>query len=190
MRSAPARAYRSIDSRSAGTPMTEISMEPGSRPFSTARRSSSARPPATCSAVTPNGSHPSPHEAILLKALGAMLPRIIGGMRLRSRLGEAVHWRKAVVPALVRALLLRPELLHRLHGLPSLGPASVEVDAEQLPLLTQTAYSDAEQKPPARVHVQRGHLFGKSNGIAGRGRRRPRCRASGWSSRPRRGPGL
>ena len=142
-------------------------MEAGSRPFSTARRSSSAPPAGDLLSRYAQRQPPVAPRGDPLEGVGGHAAQDYRGMRLCSRLGEAVHRREAVVPALVRALLLCPELLHRLHGLPPLGPAAVEVDAEQLPLLPQTAHSDSKQKSPARVHVQRGHLFGKSDGVAG-----------------------
>ena len=86
--SAPASAYRSMDSGSAGTPMTDISISFGSRPLSSASRSSSERPWTTSSVVMSSGSQPSPHLAILLKTLGALLPSIIGGYGVAAGLGK------------------------------------------------------------------------------------------------------
>ena len=87
-------------------------------------------------------------------------------MRLLRRLRIAPHLGKVVVATVKLPFLFRPEHLHRLHRLPHLRPAMVEVAAQQLRLLPVPPRAHAEQEAAPAQQVERGDLFGQHQRVA------------------------
>ena len=81
-------------------------------------------------------------------------------------LGYRLYRREVVVGPVVLGLVLRPELLHGLDGLPGLGPPMVEVAAHDLRFLSEPAGADPEDEAAVGVPVQGGDLLGQQQRVA------------------------
>src|SRR5688572_25768132 len=86
-------------------------------------------------------------------------------MRLLYGFGIGSDERKIEIPAMIFRLVMGPERLHDLNGLPCLRPAVHEVATHKLGFLSQPARANAEEEAAAAKSIEAGDLLSQEEGI-------------------------